>query len=249
MKLMNFHMKRFHATFDDTSRPEVRIDTKFDGVSPLEIRYVVGSAGMQTSLLSTTQGAIVFSGTEAGKDNAGLPGNAYFSAVDYFTNSFVTDVDVVFAASAVNTRPQVDFPMSNMQRDYIHPEHLDPFYWIKVEGSDFNVESGGATVSVWKQRKANVDQYMDWGFEKLDKNLVEQSGRGAIYLMFKRGSGPAVLDILATPTSGYSKITATTAEGAVAALYVKYDSGVHLRRDLQFMPCTGQDEEVFTPQP
>lgn len=23
MKLMNFHMKRFHATFDDTSRPEV----------------------------------------------------------------------------------------------------------------------------------------------------------------------------------------------------------------------------------
>ena len=28
------------------------------------------------------QGAIVFSGTEAGRDNAGLPGNAYFSPVN-----------------------------------------------------------------------------------------------------------------------------------------------------------------------
>ena len=36
-------------------RAAVRVETTFDGLSPLEVRYVVGSAAMQTSLLSTSQ--------------------------------------------------------------------------------------------------------------------------------------------------------------------------------------------------
>jgi len=244
--------------YGSEGKAQVRVEYEFDDTSPLELRYVFASSHIQTSLLSTTQGAIQFSATEAGRDHAGLPGNAVFSAVDYKDNTYVTGIAVIFAASDVNTRPQVDLPISNMQRDYVHPEQLGSS-WHHVEGSDFNSASGGATVAVWKQHMpggsaitdlvlasaADVHNYMDKGFEQLDRNLLEQSGRGEIYIMYKRGSGPAVLDIAATPMSDYKMITATSDSGASASLYVKYDAGTVLQRDLIFEPCTGQDEEVI----
>ena len=36
---------------------------------------------------------------------------------------------------------------------------------------------------------SQVAQYLDDGFTKVDKNLLQQSNRGAVYIMYKRGSG------------------------------------------------------------
>ena len=145
-------------------------------------------------------------------------------------------------------------------------------------GATFDDSAGGAHVSVYMEKamqNANdlsdhrhmaaitgvelatpgeVAGWEDKGYQKLDRdgrsNLLEQSDRGQIYIMFKRGSGPPVTDVSSTARPGYTKITATTSHEALGnlatrSLWIKYSMETRVSRSFLWEPCTGQDEEVI----
>jgi len=144
-------------------------------------------------------------------------------------------------------------------------------------GATFDDGAGGAHVSVYMEKAtqnaadlsnhrhmaaitgvqlANPSQVAGWedkGYQKLDRdgrsNLLEQSDRGAIYIMFKKGSGPPVTDVSSTAKPGYIKITATTSHSlgnmASRSLWIQYSKETRVSRSFLWEPCTGQDEEVI----
>jgi hypothetical protein len=235
------------------------------------VRYVFASGKHMSSLVATQQKAVHYSSTLAGEDHFGLPDGASFNPVS-FSNSaeYVTDIDVEFSASGANTRPRSDLAISHESRDYTAVSPLAPDV-SRVPDSNFNKLSGGATIAILLQRltnandgmplldhaklsaitrvalasEAEVAAYLDEGFTKLDKNLLEQSDRGALYIMFKRGSGAPLLDMQTSPAAGYQRISGTSSKGTAISLYLKYSRDVEIARTLNWTPCTGQDEEVI----
>ena len=190
---------------------------------------------------------------------------------------YVTNLDVFFSADEHNTRPGVNQAISNQQRDYTS-HHAAGRGWHVVAGSGvgsatFGDRAGGAHVSVYIEKAtqttgdlsdhrhmaaitgielATPNQVAGWedkGYEKLDRNLLEQSDRGAIYIMFKKGSGPPVTDVSSTERPGYRKISATTSNSqgnmATRDLYVQYSSETRVSRSFLWEPCTGQAEEII----
>ena len=255
--------------------PQIEFESTANPKNPLEIRYIVATPTSQSPLLATSQGAVQYALKEIDQDHAGLPQGAAFSPV--MSLEYVTDITVVFTANEMNTRPRVDQFISKDQRDYTDKIGLNE-RWHEVKDSNFNCLTpsrcfGGAHISVYIQKGvgdpldptqlrplaavtgiqlANPSQVADFeskGYTKLDKNLLEQSDRGTIYIMYKKGSGPPVLDVSATPKPGYRKITASTSHSqgqvATADLYVMYSSETRVSRSLMWSPCTGQDEEII----
>jgi len=135
----------------------------------------------------------------------------------------------------------------------------------EIEDTNFNDGFGGATVSLWKgslitsrpdpmvtpetiteialASASQVQMYVDEGFEKLDKNLLEQSNRGEIFLMIKRGSGPPIVDISATMVDATYHLISSTPPGLVE-LYVKYGDEMTFDRRIVWTPCTGDAQPV-----
>ena len=247
----------------------------FESVSstPLEVRYIVATSSSQTTLLATSEGTVKYSLTEIGEDHAGLPVGATLAPVGVEGKGgyYVTNLDIVFTADKENTRPGVDQFISSGQRDYTD-HYTGRNGWHEVVGSNFNKGVGGAHVSVYMEKAsmgnvltdhrhmaaitgvelANPGQvagYLAMGYHKLDKNLLEQSARGEIFVMYRKGSGPPVTDVSSTPKTGYKKITASTSNTqskiATATLYVKYNDERRVSRSLIWTPCTGQDEEII----
>jgi len=237
------------------------------------VRYVFASGKHMSSLVATQQKAVHYSSTLAGEDHFGLPDGASFNPVCDNTvckGKYVTDIDVEFSASGANTRPRSDLAISHESRDYTAVSPLAPDV-SRVPDSNFNKLSGGATIAILLQRltnandgmplldhaklsaitrvalasEAEVAAYLDEGFTKLDKNLLEQSDRGALYIMFKRGSGAPLLDMQTSPAAGYQRISGTSSKGTAISLYLKYSRDVEIARTLNWTPCTGQDEEVI----
>jgi len=129
-----------------------------------------------------------------------------------------------------------------------------------IAESNFNKGFRGATVTLWQTRdedsaaitdlalanSSQVAMMMDMGFHKLDANLFEQSGRGELYLMFKKGSGQPLMDVSTThnESHGYTAIRGES-HGHEVVIYVMYsDDKSTLRRSLTWTPCTGDDSEI-----
>jgi hypothetical protein len=247
------------------------IDFQSTSGTPMEIRYVIATSSYQSTLLSTSQGTVRYSLTKISEDHAELPQGASLSPVSV-DGHYVTDIDVTFSADQFNTRPKVDQFISNQQRDYTQKGGKGSA-WTQVTGTNFNQGKGGAHVAVNIEKavlirgdvtnhdhlaaitgfqlanSSQVTQFEDLGYKKLNKNLLEQSDRGEVFIMYKRGSGPPVMDVISTPRKGYKNITAVTTntQGIVArvALYVKYSEESRVTRTFMWNPCTGQDEEVI----
>jgi len=246
----------------------------YKSTTSLEIRYIVATSTHQSTMLSTGQGTLQYSLTDVGQDHAGLPAGASMAPVMIAGTGgvYVTSLDVVFSADQDNTRPGVNQFISNGQRDYTS-HHTAEAGWQLVEGSNFNQKGGGAHISVYmeKARQLSTDLtdlrhmaaitgvelaipsqvagFLEKGYQKLDKNLLEQSDRGEIFIMYKRGSGPPVLDVKSMPTAGYKHISTSTSnsQGKIATvnMFVKYNDELRVARSLTWTPCTGQDEEVI----
>jgi len=242
--------------------------------TPLEIRYIVATNTQQSTLLSTSQGTVQYSLTDVGQDHAGLPKGATMAPVLIQSKGgiYVTSLNVVFTADKENTRPGVDQFISNGQRDYT-AHHTAGAAMHLVEGSNFNHGVGGAHISVYMEKAKQLDTdltdlrhmaaitgvelatpsqvagFLERGYHKLDKNLLEQSARGEIYIMYKKGIGPPVLDVSSTSMPGYKRISASTSntQGKIGSvdMYVKYSDEKRVSRSLLWTPCTGQDEEVI----
>ena len=259
----------------DNEAPKIDFESTAVPATPLEVRYIVATSTSQTSLLATRKGAVHYAAKEIDEDHAGLPKGASFAPV--LGSAYVTNVKVVFKADEQNTRPGVDQFISSNQRDYT--DHFQAgAQWHEVENSNFNCLTpsscvGGAHISVYIEKAfdnvfnptelaplaaitgiqlANPSQVADFeskGYQKLKENLLEQSDRGEIYIMYKKGSGPPVTDVSATMKPGYHMITASTSHSqgkvATATLYVSYSSETRVSRGLVWSPCTGQDEEVI----
>ena len=237
---------------------------------PLEVRYVIATGKQASSLVATQNKTVEYSKTIAGIDHHALPDGAAWSPVSD-RGEYVTAIDVEFSASEANTRPNVDLAISHEQRDYTKKAKLGPD-WSRVADSNFNKDSGGATVTILLEHltsendpnpgDASTDQagraavtdvvlaseqqvsgFLEDGFTKIDKNLLEQSNRGAIYIMYKRGSGSPVLDIRASGAPGYKPIAATSSAGVEVRLFVQYSRDLEIARTLTWTPCTGQDQE------
>ena len=241
---------------------------------PLETRYIVSTSTHQSTLLATSNQTVQYSTTAIGLDHAGLPQGAQFGAVltEGTGGTLITNLDVVFGADEENTRPNVDRFISNAQRDYTSQESKGP-EWQIVQNSNFNHGTGGAHISIFVERAklrseditdhrhmaaitgielANPSQVKglrDEGYSMLDKNLLEQSDRGEIYLMYKKGSGRPVKSVSTTSCQGCTMISAETshAQGSAASvtLYIEYSKEIRASRSLIWSPCTGQDEEVI----
>ena len=246
----------------------------FRSTTSLEIRYIVATSTHQSTMLSTGQGTLQYSLTDVGQDHAGLPAGASMAPVMIAGTGgvYVTSLDVVFSADQENTRPGVNQFISNGQRDYTS-HYTAEAGWQLVEGSNFNQKGGGAHISVYmeKARQLSTDLtdlrhmaaitgvelaipsqvagFLEKGYQKLDKNLLEQSDRGEIFIMYKRGSGPPVLDVKSMPTAGYKHISTSTSnsQGKIATInmFVQYNDELRVARSLTWTPCTGQDEEVI----
>ena len=239
---------------------------------PLELRYIIATGKQASSLVATQNKTVEYSKTIAGIDHHALPDGAAWSPVSD-RGEYVTAIDVEFSASEANTRPNVDLAISHEQRDYTKKAKLGPD-WSRVADSNFNKDSGGATVTILLEHltsendpnpgDASTDQagraavtdvvlaseqqvsgFLEDGFTKIDKNLLEQSNRGAIYIMYKRGSGSPVLDIRAAGAPGYKAISATSSAGVEVHLYVQYSRDLEIARTLTWTPCTGQDQEYI----
>uniref|UniRef100_A0A6U4NQ56 Uncharacterized protein n=2 Tax=Hemiselmis andersenii TaxID=464988 RepID=A0A6U4NQ56_HEMAN len=217
---------------------------------------------------------------------AGCPANDASTSCKY-----VTGVEVSFSAGAANSRPLQDVPISAEGRDYQavvgdgdrQVEAMRAGGFQHVVGSDFNGMSGGARVGLWLKRdveeraitevrlanSSQVQAAMDAGFHLLDKNLLEQSGRGSLFVMFKRGSSAPILDVRSSPpvtcgecyecdgfwnqtgqlvaaNGGYMRVRGEswTPRGvAVVDLWVKKGSEREVRRKFGWTPCTGDDED------
>jgi hypothetical protein len=247
----------------------------FESVSntALEVRYIVATSSRQSTLVSTSQGTVQYSLTEAGEDHAELPYGAKLAPVNAEANggSFITNLDVIYSADEQNSRPRQQQAFYGSQRDYSGTMKTDPSVWFPVAGTNFNAMSGGAHITVYMEKgKLRADDITDHrhmaaiteidlatpdkvasflqrGFLKLEKNLLEQSNRGEIYIMYKKGSGPPLLDLSSTPKPGYVMISASTSNSqariATATLYASYSQERRVSRSLIWSPCTGQDKE------
>jgi hypothetical protein len=233
---------------------------------PLEVRYVIANSAHMSSLLATHQAVLHYSLTSAGEDHHGLPEGARWSPVSN-VGEYVTRIDVEFSASKANTRPGVDLPISHEQRDYTYQQALCTDC-SRVPNSNFNELTGGATVSILLERmtgandglpvtnqarraavtrivivaEKDVARYLDDGFIKIDKNLLQQSNRGVLYIMYKHGSGRPLLDIRRSPAPRYQAVSGTSSAGVTVTIYVLYSLDTRIERTLTWTPCTGQDE-------
>ena len=267
-KLMQSFSKALPAP---TSNPSIAVNSRQD--EPLEVRYVFSTGKHMSSLVATQQKTVRYSATRAGEDHHGLPDGAAWNPVcdnNVCRGQYVTDIDVEFSASSANTRPRSDLAISHESRDYTSVAPLGPDV-SRVPDSDFNKHTGGATIAILLQKmsdgndgKPNTDHskrsavtrvalaseaevagYLDEGYTKVDKNLLEQSDRGALYIMYKRGSGVPLLDVQTSPAPEYERISGTSSKGVTISLYLKYSRDVQIARTLNWTPCTGQDEEVI----
>ena len=237
----------------------------------LEVRYIVATSSRQSSLVSTSQGTVQYSLTEAGEDHAELPYGAKLAPVNAAAGSFITNLDVIYSADEQNSRPRQQQAFYGSQRDYSDTMKTDPSVWFPVVGTNFNAKAGGAHITVYMEKGkprsdditdhrhmaaiteidlATPDQvasFLQRGFLKLEKNLLEQSNRGEIYIMYKKGSGPPLLDLSSTPKPGYVMISASTSNSqariATATLYASYSQERRVSRSLIWSPCTGEDKE------
>jgi len=208
-----------------------------------------------------------YSATLASEDHFALPKGATWNPVS--DGQYVTGLAVEFSSSNINSRPRVDLPISHEHRDYTAVDLIAETS-SRVPNSNFNLHYGGATVAIILDRMTNaadglpdsdhskraaitrvtladehqVAGYVRDGFTLIDKNLLEQSNRGTLYLMYMRGSGAPVLDIQTTPTAGYEKISGTSSKGATIHIYVRYSRDNYIKRTLNWTPCSGQDEEI-----
>jgi len=240
--------------------------------SPLELRYTVATASSQSPLVSTSQSTVVYSSTKAGEDHAYLPRGAWLSPYSN-AGAYITDLAVTYSSSTNNTDPRADLPISYRQRDYYDQGNPLPSVWNLIPKSNFNSRFGGAQVNLFAQRmtlqvaagisdpkvmaaitsiklanESQVSDYLYEGYIKLDRNLLEQSNRGSLFIMYKKGSGPPVLDISTTPVSGYVNENASIYSNGIAQttviLYVKYSDETSIERAIMWRPCTLQDEPI-----
>jgi len=133
----------------------------------------------------------------------------------------------------------------------------------EVPNTNFNEGMGGASVSLWLSKlnsdspgpatpgtitnisiasPAEVQMLMDEGYTKLDKNLLEQSNRGELYIMYKRGSGKPLIDLSADRAS--MAYHAVSSSNGLVTLYALYGEEDEFDRKLLWTPCTGDDQPV-----
>jgi len=231
----------------------------------LEGRYIVASGMTSGALVATGQEGMNFTTSLSMVDNADLPAGSRLISAS-LAGMFVTGLDVQYLTNEANSDPLAKLPISSVQRDYFSSTAL-PAGWQVVPDSNFNGANGGAIVQLLVQREkpmgdgsqdldyskfaaitdiqlATASQVAYWtsiGYSKLDKNLLDQSQSGEIYIMYKRGSGPPVVDVSATPSSGYVNVTASSQGpgGKVGRvnLYVKFYNESILQRYLLWKPC------------
>jgi len=251
---------------------DVQWYVKSDGPA-MELRYVVATGAKSSPMVATSQTNLIYATDPSELDFAHMPNGAKLIPVSDL-GQYVTAIDVMFSASKLNTDPLADLPLSNANRDYVNVAAI-PSFSAAVSNSNFNLQSGGASTTIILERlnkdllgfssdggysllaavtsiilanSSQVDAAISQGYTLVNKNLLEQSNRGAIYLLFKRGSGPPVLDVATTPMAGYTTVQSLTYLNdkllANITIFVKYSNEQELIRYFSWRPCTYQDEPI-----
>ena len=267
------------------------MQTSLLSTAPGRIRYTKTIPGADNSMLPGNGRMSPQASLTGLADACDMPVSACPSNDQTTRCKYVTGVGISFSSSAVNARPLHNVPVSSEGRDYAATvangdAQVSGFVadgYKLVEGSNFNQGKGGATVGLWLEREASneaitdvrlvnasqVSHAMADGFEKLDQNLIEQSERGEIFMMYKKGSGAPIIDIRTSPPAdclecyecdmyrngttqgvkmggGYMRVRgeSRTSSGVVEVIvWVKRSSERHVRRNFAWTPCTGEEDD------